>query len=145
MAEANTHVFDAGWHSGARSEHARARTPARPRPPVTTLAPQLWSPPQCPAIFPVASSVPRRTPRSSPIASATSPRLARATRGQALWPNRFPPSSAQSKPLDSFPRRSWSLLELEPRTPATGKVQPCSPKFGTPPAHVDRVSLCAIF
>jgi hypothetical protein len=25
-------VFDVGWHSAARSEHARTRTPTRPRP-----------------------------------------------------------------------------------------------------------------
>jgi hypothetical protein len=37
------------------------------------------------------------------------------------------------------------LPELEPRTPATGIAQSCSPEFGAPPAHVDRVSLCAIF
>ena len=37
------------------------------------------------------------------------------------------------------------MPELEPRTPATGKAQSRSPEFGTPPAHVDRVSLCAIF
>jgi hypothetical protein len=37
------------------------------------------------------------------------------------------------------------LPELELRTPATGKAQSCSSEFGTPPAHVDRVSLCTIF
>jgi hypothetical protein len=37
------------------------------------------------------------------------------------------------------------LPELEPRTLATGIAQLCSPEFGAPPAHVDRVSLCAIF
>jgi hypothetical protein len=37
------------------------------------------------------------------------------------------------------------MPELEPRTPATGIAQSCSPEFGTPLAHVDRVSLCAIF
>jgi hypothetical protein len=37
------------------------------------------------------------------------------------------------------------LLELEPRTPTTGKAQSCSQEFGTPLAHVDRVSLCTIF
>jgi hypothetical protein len=33
LADATIHVFDACWHSGARSEHAGARNPARPRPP----------------------------------------------------------------------------------------------------------------
>jgi hypothetical protein len=37
------------------------------------------------------------------------------------------------------------LPELEPGTPATRIAQSCSPEFGAPPAHVDRVSLCAIF
>jgi hypothetical protein len=39
------------------------------------------------------------------IAPATSPRPARAARGQPPWTNRFLPSSARSKPLGSFPRR----------------------------------------
>jgi hypothetical protein len=32
LAEVNPHVFDVGWHSGARPEHARTWTPTRPRP-----------------------------------------------------------------------------------------------------------------
>jgi hypothetical protein len=145
MAEASSHVFDAGWHSGAPSEHARARTPARPRPPVTMPTPRLYSPSQCPAAFPVASSVPRLTPPSSPIAPATSPWTARAARGKPPWPTPFPPSSARSKPSDSFPGRPWSLHELEPRTRATRIAESCSLEFRTPPAHVDRVIHCAHF
>jgi hypothetical protein len=77
---------------------------------------------------------PRHGYKACPSAQPSSP-----------WSNHFLPSFARSKPLDRFPRRPWSLLRLEPRTPATGKAQSCSPEFGTPPAHVDRVSLCAIF
>jgi hypothetical protein len=49
----------------------------------------------------------RATPNSpsSPLAPATSPRPARAARGQPPWPAPFPPYSARSKPSDSFSER----------------------------------------
>jgi hypothetical protein len=145
MAEENTHVFDEGWHSGARSEHAHARTPARPRPPRDHARATAIKP------APVLGYLPRcilcTAPNSSELARSSGDlSAARQSRPRATTvAEPFPASSARSKPLDRSPRRPWSLPELEPRTPANGKAQSCSPEFGTAPAHVDRVSLCTIF
>jgi hypothetical protein len=92
------------------------------------------------AAFPSASSVPRLTSLSQPLAPATSPWPASAAREQPPWPAPFPSSSVRSKPLDSFLVRPWSLLKLEPRTRVTGIAKLCSPEFFPPPTHVDRVN-----
>jgi hypothetical protein len=122
--------------------------------------PRVWSatpvptPVPCPraAIKPtlVHDHLPRCLLRTAP----NSPELARSSgdlpatrqsRPRAPTVDRpSPPTFARSEPLDSFPKRLWSLPELELRTSPTGIVQSCSPEFVTPPERVDQVTLCTI-